>query len=146
MHWEWSHGVGGASLWDSGGGLPPLNPPGCPQVKGSQTMNVISAIFALLGIVAFIVDLNLNGLYRSNFNYYSYLIMVKSCLTEFQPLGTPLGLFSSPQGVLCPFPNPCWGGGFFCAAATYFRLVPREMSHPLEASMSHKNGGMEGLE
>ncbi|NXN20512.1 M4A12 protein, partial [Nycticryphes semicollaris] len=41
----------------------------CPQVKGSQTMNVISAIFALLGIVAFIVDLNLNGLYRSSFNY-----------------------------------------------------------------------------
>ncbi|XP_023784192.1 membrane-spanning 4-domains subfamily A member 12-like [Cyanistes caeruleus] len=45
-------------------------------VKGSQTMNVISAIFALLGIVAFIVDLNLNGLYRSNFNYYSYLVLL----------------------------------------------------------------------
>ncbi|XP_031967824.1 membrane-spanning 4-domains subfamily A member 12-like isoform X2 [Corvus moneduloides] len=44
-------------------------------VKGSQTMNVISAIFALLGIVAFIVDLNLNGLYRSSFNYYSYLVL-----------------------------------------------------------------------
>uniref|UniRef100_K7GCM1 Membrane spanning 4-domains A12 n=1 Tax=Pelodiscus sinensis TaxID=13735 RepID=K7GCM1_PELSI len=29
-------------------------------VKGSQTMNVISAIFALLGIVAFIIDLNIN--------------------------------------------------------------------------------------
>ncbi|XP_055577721.1 membrane-spanning 4-domains subfamily A member 12-like isoform X4 [Falco biarmicus] len=43
-------------------------------VKGSQTMNIISAIFALLGIVAFIVDLNLNGLYRSSFDYYSYLI------------------------------------------------------------------------
>ncbi|XP_067151465.1 membrane-spanning 4-domains subfamily A member 12-like [Apteryx mantelli] len=42
-------------------------------VKGSQTMNVVSAIFALLGIVAFIVDLNLNGLYRSGFDY-SYLI------------------------------------------------------------------------
>ncbi|RMB98090.1 hypothetical protein DUI87_25568 [Hirundo rustica rustica] len=50
--------------------------PGRPQVKGSQTMNVISAIFALLGIVAFIVDLNLNGLYRSSFNYYSYLVLL----------------------------------------------------------------------
>ena len=39
-------------------------------------MNIISAIFALLGIVAFIVDLNLNGLYRSSFDYYSYLIPV----------------------------------------------------------------------
>ncbi|KAF1638437.1 UNVERIFIED_CONTAM: Membrane-spanning 4-domains subfamily A member 12, partial [Eudyptes robustus] len=47
-----------------------------PQVKGSQTMNVISAIFALLGIVAFIVDLNLNGLYRSSFDYYSYLVLL----------------------------------------------------------------------
>ncbi|NXC77447.1 M4A12 protein, partial [Anhinga anhinga] len=45
-------------------------------VKGSQTMNVISAIFALLGIVAFIVDLNLNGLYRSSFDYYSYLVLL----------------------------------------------------------------------
>lgn len=110
---------------------PPTNPPGCPQVKGSQTMNVISAIFALLGIVAFIVDLNLNGLYRSSFNYYSYLVLVKSPLEEFQPLGnTPPGLFSSPQGVSCPSPNPCWGGGFSSAAATYFRLVLGEMSHP----------------
>ncbi|EOA99579.1 Membrane-spanning 4-domains subfamily A member 12, partial [Anas platyrhynchos] len=47
-----------------------------PQVKGSQAMNVISAIFALLGIVAFIVDLNLNGLYRSGFDYYSYLVLL----------------------------------------------------------------------
>lgn len=61
-------------------------------------------------------------------------------------LGTPPGLFSNPQGVLCLFPNPCWGGGFSSAGATYFRLVPREMSHPLEASTSHKNGGMEALE
>ncbi|KAM6408280.1 membrane-spanning 4-domains subfamily A member 4D-like [Rhynochetos jubatus] len=45
-------------------------------VKGSQTMNIISAIFALLGIVAFIVDLNLNGLYRSSFDYYSYLVLL----------------------------------------------------------------------
>ncbi|OPJ74113.1 hypothetical protein AV530_013481 [Patagioenas fasciata monilis] len=45
-------------------------------VKGSQTMNVISAIFALLGIVAFIVDLNLNGLYRSGLDYYSYLVLL----------------------------------------------------------------------
>ncbi|KAM7109525.1 membrane-spanning 4-domains subfamily A member 15-like isoform 2-T2 [Ciconia maguari] len=45
-------------------------------VKGSQTMNIISAIFALLGIVAFIVDLNLNGLYRSGFDYYSYLVLL----------------------------------------------------------------------
>lgn len=129
------------------GGLPlSPKPPGCPQVKGSQTMNVISAIFALLGIVAFIVDLNLNGLYRSSFNYYSYLVLVKSHLVEFQPSGTPPGLFSSPRGVLCPFPNPRWGGGFFSAGVTYFRLVLREMSHPLEASMSHINGGMDVLE
>lgn len=100
-------------------------------------MNVISAIFALLGIVAFIVDLNLNGLYRSS--YCTDLVLVKSHLAEY--LGTPPGLFSSPQGVLCLFPNPCWGGGFSSAGATYFRLVPREMSHPLEASTSHKNGG-----
>ncbi|KAJ7417362.1 hypothetical protein BTVI_33120 [Pitangus sulphuratus] len=39
-------------------------------VKGSQTMNVISAIFALLGIVAFIVDLNLNVLYHSSLDYH----------------------------------------------------------------------------
>nr|XP_025041871.1 membrane-spanning 4-domains subfamily A member 12-like isoform X1 [Pelodiscus sinensis] len=45
------------------------------MVKGSQTMNVISAIFALLGIVAFIIDLNINGLYHSNFDYYNYLVM-----------------------------------------------------------------------
>ncbi|KYO41703.1 membrane-spanning 4-domains subfamily A member 8-like [Alligator mississippiensis] len=44
-------------------------------VKGSQTMNVISAIFALLGITSFIIDLNLNGLYRSEFDYYNYLVM-----------------------------------------------------------------------
>lgn len=39
-------------------------------------MNIISAIFALLGIVAFIIDLNFNGLYRSSDDYYSYLVMV----------------------------------------------------------------------
>ncbi|XP_014804239.1 PREDICTED: membrane-spanning 4-domains subfamily A member 12-like [Calidris pugnax] len=44
-------------------------------VKGSQTMNVISAIFALLGIVAFIVDLNLNGLYRPSFDQEGYLVL-----------------------------------------------------------------------
>ncbi|CAM4682166.1 unnamed protein product [Lepidochelys kempii] len=48
-------------------------------VKGSQTMNVISAIFALLGIVAFIIDLNINGLYHSNYDYYNYLVMVSDC-------------------------------------------------------------------
>ncbi|XP_034623578.1 membrane-spanning 4-domains subfamily A member 15-like [Trachemys scripta elegans] len=50
------------------------NPTEC-AVKGSQTMNVISAIFALLGIVAFIIDLNINGLYHSNYDYYNYLVM-----------------------------------------------------------------------
>ncbi|XP_050192856.1 membrane-spanning 4-domains subfamily A member 12-like isoform X3 [Myiozetetes cayanensis] len=45
-------------------------------VKGSQTMNVISAIFALLGIVAFIVDLNLNVLYHSSLDYHGYLVLV----------------------------------------------------------------------
>lgn len=67
-------------------------------------MNVISAIFALLGIVAFIVDLNLNGLYRSGFDYYSYLVLVS--WGEGQPFGNPLppavpeprGLFPSPVG------------------------------------------------
>ncbi|KAL2310103.1 hypothetical protein Nmel_006342 [Mimus melanotis] len=44
------------------------------STPGSQTMNVISAIFALLGIVAFIVDLNLNGLYRST--YYTDLVLL----------------------------------------------------------------------
>ncbi|XP_027595455.1 membrane-spanning 4-domains subfamily A member 12-like isoform X2 [Pipra filicauda] len=45
-------------------------------VKGSQTMNVISAIFALLGIVAFIVDLNLNVLYHSSLDYPGYLVLL----------------------------------------------------------------------
>ncbi|XP_017694433.1 PREDICTED: membrane-spanning 4-domains subfamily A member 12-like isoform X3 [Lepidothrix coronata] len=45
-------------------------------VKGSQTMNVISAIFALLGIVAFIVDLNLNVLYHSSLDYHGYLVLL----------------------------------------------------------------------
>ncbi|XP_027554603.1 membrane-spanning 4-domains subfamily A member 15-like isoform X3 [Neopelma chrysocephalum] len=45
-------------------------------VKGSQTMNVISAIFALLGIVAFIVDLNFNVLYHSTLDYHGYLVLV----------------------------------------------------------------------
>eukprot|EP00076_Gallus_gallus_P031329 XP_015156935.2 coiled-coil domain-containing protein 86 isoform X3 [Gallus gallus] len=44
-------------------------------VKGSQATNIISAIFALLGIVAFIIDLNFNGLYRSSDDYYSYLVL-----------------------------------------------------------------------
>ena len=57
----------------------------CPQVKGSQTMNIISAIFALLGIVAFIVDLNLNGLYRSSFNYYNYLVLVSGGTAGVSP-------------------------------------------------------------
>lgn len=45
-------------------------------VKGSQATNIISAIFALLGIVAFIIDLNFNGLYRSSDDYYSYLVLL----------------------------------------------------------------------
>ncbi|XP_064515944.1 membrane-spanning 4-domains subfamily A member 12-like isoform X2 [Pseudopipra pipra] len=45
-------------------------------VKGSQTMNVISAIFALLGIVAFIIDLNLNVLYHSSLDYPGYLVLL----------------------------------------------------------------------
>lgn len=61
-------------------------------------MNVISAIFALLGIVAFIVDLNLNGLYRSSFNYYSYLVLVKSHRPEFWPLGSPPACSPAPKG------------------------------------------------
>ncbi|NWU14052.1 M4A12 protein, partial [Cephalopterus ornatus] len=46
------------------------------SVKGSQTMNVISAIFALLGIAAFIVDLNLNVLYHSSLDYHGYLVLL----------------------------------------------------------------------
>lgn len=61
-------------------------------------MNVISAIFALLGIVAFIVDLNLNGLYRSS--YYTDLVLVKSHLAEFWE---PLQAFSPTLRGCCAF-------------------------------------------
>lgn len=57
-------------------------------------MNIISAIFALLGIIAFIVDLNLNGLYRSSFNYYNYLVLVSG------GTASPLFRSSSAQGLL----------------------------------------------
>ncbi|XP_021256878.1 membrane-spanning 4-domains subfamily A member 15-like isoform X2 [Numida meleagris] len=39
-------------------------------------MNIISAIFALLGIVAFIIDLNFNGLYRSSYDDDSHLVLL----------------------------------------------------------------------
>ncbi|CAM4573592.1 unnamed protein product [Caretta caretta] len=67
-------------------------------VKGSQTMNVISAIFALLGIVAFIIDLNINGLYHSNYDYYNYLVMVSDCS---HPAGS--FLFTDHLGEICWF-------------------------------------------
>lgn len=60
-------------------------------------MNIISAIFALLGIVAFIVDLNLNGLYRSSFNYYSYLVLVSGVGARPDPPTQP------------PLSPPGWG-------------------------------------
>lgn len=61
-------------------------------------MNIISAIFALLGIIAFIVDLNLNGLYRSSFNYYNYLVLVSGGMPgpPFQSRGAQ-GLLSLPR-------------------------------------------------
>ncbi|XP_029895881.1 membrane-spanning 4-domains subfamily A member 12-like isoform X2 [Harpia harpyja] len=72
-------------------------------VKGSQTMNIISAIFALLGIIAFIVDLNLNGLYRSSFNYYNYLVLGTGFLSCCS---------SSPSwSSASPWPLPISGAG-----------------------------------
>ncbi|XP_042738027.1 membrane-spanning 4-domains subfamily A member 12-like isoform X3 [Lagopus leucura] len=68
-------------------------------VKGSQAMNIISAIFALLGIVAFIIDLNFNGLYRSSDDYYSYLVM---------GMASPSCCSSSPSwssALLLPLPT-----------------------------------------
>lgn len=76
-----------------------------PQVKGSQAMNVISAIFALLGIVAFIVDLNLNGLYRSGFDYYSYLVLVSRGVPQLPHLGA----IQPPGDPLPPFVPEPWG-------------------------------------
>ena len=95
-------------------------------------MNVISAIFALLGIVAFIVDLNLNGLYRSSFDDSNYHVLVskgggarpaaphslcsRSCAAQgwLSLSGTSPGRFSIPPS---PSPLRCclssfWGGGF----------------------------------
>ncbi|KAJ7344216.1 hypothetical protein JRQ81_000166 [Phrynocephalus forsythii] len=44
-------------------------------VKGSQAMNIISAIFALLGILAFIVDLSINGPFHSDDSHQYSLVM-----------------------------------------------------------------------
>nr|XP_056707501.1 membrane-spanning 4-domains subfamily A member 12-like isoform X3 [Euleptes europaea] len=44
-------------------------------VKGSQAMNIISAIFALLGILTFIVDLSINGPFYSEDNHHYSLVM-----------------------------------------------------------------------
>lgn len=128
------------------GGLPPPKPPGCLQVKGSQTMNVISAIFALLGIVAFIVDLNLNGLYRSSFDNYGYLVLVKSHLPEFLPLGIPLGPFLQPSRGVVSFPKSLLGWRFLLCQHDLFSAGTLGDESPLEASMSRENGGMEVLE
>ncbi|XP_074438606.1 uncharacterized protein LOC141741650 isoform X3 [Larus michahellis] len=79
-------------------------------VKGSQTMNVISAIFALLGIVAFIVDLNLNGLYRSTFDYEGYLVL---------GTGSPSCCSSSPSwSSASPWPPPISGAEPLASALT----------------------------
>ncbi|XP_010224695.1 PREDICTED: uncharacterized protein LOC104578817 [Tinamus guttatus] len=72
-------------------------------VKGSQTMNVISAIFALLGIVAFIIDLNLNGLYRSSFDSYNHIIV---CHRHSRPGWELKGLSVSSHGVLLTGASP----------------------------------------
>ncbi|XP_048340706.1 membrane-spanning 4-domains subfamily A member 12-like isoform X3 [Sphaerodactylus townsendi] len=44
-------------------------------VKGSQAMNIISAIFALLGILTFIVDLSINGPFYSEDSHHYSLVM-----------------------------------------------------------------------
>ncbi|KAJ6654144.1 hypothetical protein lerEdw1_007412, partial [Lerista edwardsae] len=44
-------------------------------VKGSQAMNIISAIFALLGVVAFIVDLSQNWPSYSEDHHHYSLVM-----------------------------------------------------------------------
>ncbi|XP_053161106.1 membrane-spanning 4-domains subfamily A member 12-like [Hemicordylus capensis] len=43
-------------------------------VKGTQAMNIISAIFALLGILAVIVDLSRNGSFHSDNHHYSLVM------------------------------------------------------------------------
>nr|XP_060627385.1 membrane-spanning 4-domains subfamily A member 15-like isoform X2 [Anolis sagrei ordinatus] len=48
---------------------------GGASVKGSQAMNIISAIFALLGILAFIVDLSINGPFHSDDSHQYSLVM-----------------------------------------------------------------------
>lgn len=83
------------------------------QVKGSQTMNVISAIFALLGIVAFIVDLNLNGLYRSGLDYYSYLVLVSGGTAPPVPGTLPWPLLHAHQGLFSLPLSPPRGQGDF---------------------------------
>lgn len=65
-------------------------------------MNVISAIFALLGIVAFIVDLNLNGLYRSSFDYDGYLVLVSGGVWLPPPSPTPASTFGGCPGLAEP--------------------------------------------
>ncbi|XP_044278681.1 membrane-spanning 4-domains subfamily A member 15-like [Varanus komodoensis] len=50
-------------------------------VKGSQAMNIISAIFALLGILAFIVDLSIYGPFHSDDNHHYSLVMTGNRIT-----------------------------------------------------------------
>uniref|UniRef100_A0ACB8G2U6 Uncharacterized protein n=1 Tax=Sphaerodactylus townsendi TaxID=933632 RepID=A0ACB8G2U6_9SAUR len=49
-------------------------------VKGSQAMNIISAIFALLGILTFIVDLSINGPFYSEDSHHYSLVMASPAL------------------------------------------------------------------
>ncbi|XP_069660637.1 membrane-spanning 4-domains subfamily A member 12-like isoform X2 [Haliaeetus albicilla] len=95
-------------------------------VKGSQTMNIISAIFALLGIIAFIVDLNLNGLYRSSFNYYNYLVLADTLgddshprSTRFSPQAIKVARRRAPSETLASgeLGLQCLGEWDFCCAA-----------------------------
>lgn len=107
-------------------------------MKGSQATNIISAIFALLGIVAFIIDLNFNGLYRSSDDYYSYLVLVGggtaplSLLASSVPGSTSLALLGSwlywgshhPVGTV-PLPDLHWAravGDDSCPACAQFCL------------------------
>ncbi|XP_050192854.1 B-lymphocyte antigen CD20-like isoform X1 [Myiozetetes cayanensis] len=114
-------------------------------VKGSQTMNVISAIFALLGIVAFIVDLNLNVLYHSSLDYHGYLVLVIPLLgipalrrTPQPPLHPSKGRCGPPQSLLG------WGFGV-SAGVDLFQVGPSGDDSPsgsIHEPEKRRDGGL----
>ncbi|ETE63468.1 hypothetical protein L345_10770, partial [Ophiophagus hannah] len=69
-------------------------------VKGSQAMNIISAIFALLGILSFIVDLSRNGPFRSDDNYKYSLVM--AILIDPNTVRTDNEIPSVESSIHCP--------------------------------------------